>query len=516
MMKKGLDSGILQYVPKGAYYEGKDEQFEAVSVMWDGLFNYDRALFALTSMLNGTGFSKGAMTHKLLSNPVSTGNGRELVQSGLDPDFERKIVMFNLNKLADQQMTRAIKNLLMLAGGERHSKVNNSRTRKVILEFVFNRGNKELDALAINFKTKLAKLVRHALGKQDLYKILSGDLATFNKKISRYNALAYPVICHLFNKQPVVREGAVRGHFPMIDTYWAAKTAAHTGDIKEFKKLINKLPWRVAMGFRNSYKLNIEKSEILGAGKMSNKEELTMEAAVKRSGAKKRTVNYKAQDLYDLWKSFYFKVANNDTDNLEEISSAIDDKSQKLSKINLGGATAVVLDASHSMVGSDQRPMHPFLTGLCVASTFDNVTGMYVVGGKWKRTGYSEHSIVFPANGSPLWRGLVDAVISGAKHIVIISDGYENAIKGMFNHVYKHFKDAGYEFDVIHINPVFAADSKSGSTRSLAEGVEPMPVGSYKYLETEFIFNQMLENTDAVKQLLIHKYQKLIGGGSET
>jgi len=26
----------------------------------------------------------------------------------------------------------------------------------------------------------------------------------------------------------------------------------------------------------------------------------------------------------------------------------------------------------------------------------------------------------------------------------------------------------------------------------------------------------MLENTDAVKQVLIQKYQKLIGGGSET
>jgi len=512
-VKKTLDSGILQYVPKGAYYEGKDEQFDAVKVMWNGLFNYDRTLFALTSILNGTGFSKGAMAHKLLSTPVPVGVGKELVTAGLDENFERKVVMFNLSKLAEKQMARALKNLLMLTGGELHTKVNNSRTKKVILEFIFNRDNRELDSLAINFKNKLAKLVRHALGKQDLYGILNGDFVLFDKKIGRYNRLAYPVVCHLFNKTPFVMEGKSRGHFPMIDTYWAAKTAAHVGDLEEFKKLINKLPWRIAMGFRNSYKLNIEKSEILGEAKMSEKETLTLESAVKRSGAKKRKINYDTQDLYDLWKALYFKVANNDKDSLDEISNAIENQTKKISKLDLGDSCAIVLDASHSMFGSDERPMHPFLTGMCVASVIENVENVFIVGGVWKESGIPDKKLVFPANGSPLWRGLIDAVISGAKQIVVISDGYENAVKGMFDHIYKHFKNAGYEFNIVHINPVFSAETKAGTSRTLAEGVIPMPVGSYKYMETEFIFNQMLENTEAVKNLLIQKYKKLIEGG---
>ena len=513
-MSRQIDSGMLQYAPKGAYYEEKDQQFNAVKRMWDGLFEYDRALFALTSILNGTGFSKGAMTHKLLSNPVTTASdGRDLaVPDGLTPDFERKVLMYNLYKIADEKMARALRNLLMLAGGELHSKVNNSRTRKVILEFLFNRECQEIDALAINFKSKLAKLVRHALGKQDLFKILNGDMALFQKKIGRYNRYAFPAVCHLFNRIPVAQDKNIRGHFPKIDDYWAAKSAAQMGNIEEFEKLIIKLPWRVAMGFRNSYKLDVEKSKIMGESKMSNKEELTMEAAVKRSGAKKRTVNYKAQDLYDLWKALYFKMANNDAENVDKIGEAIDEKIAKLTKLDFGEGCVVVLDASHSMFGSDERPMHPFLTGLCIIAAIENVENVFIVSGKWKSLDGTDKRVVFPANASPLWRGLVDAVVTGAKNIIVISDGYENSVKGMFDHVYKHFKNAGHEFNLIHINPVFSAESKSGTTRALAENVTPMPVGNYKYLETEFIFNQMLENTEAVKQLLIHKYQKLIGG----
>jgi hypothetical protein len=108
-MDKNLDSGMLQYVPKGAYYEEKDEQFKAVKRMWDGLFEYDRVLFALTSILNGTGFSKGAMIHKLLSNPVNSQSGKELVPEDLDFDFERRVIMYNLDRLANSQMAELSK-----------------------------------------------------------------------------------------------------------------------------------------------------------------------------------------------------------------------------------------------------------------------------------------------------------------------------------------------------------------------------------------------------------------------
>ena len=166
-----LDSSMLQYVPKGAFYEGKDEQFDAILQIWQQLFKYDRVMFGLLTLLGGTGFSKGAMNHMLLANP-QTGTGKDLIPEALPEDFESNIVKYNLAKLSETKFARALKNLMMLTGEEGFVKVNNARTRKLILEYIFSRENKHLDSIAVNFKSKLRKLVRHALGKQTLYKIL--------------------------------------------------------------------------------------------------------------------------------------------------------------------------------------------------------------------------------------------------------------------------------------------------------------------------------------------------------
>jgi len=53
MKKVEIDSGILQYVPKGAYYEGQDEQFTKVFDMWKKLFLFDRTLFSLVILYVG-------------------------------------------------------------------------------------------------------------------------------------------------------------------------------------------------------------------------------------------------------------------------------------------------------------------------------------------------------------------------------------------------------------------------------------------------------------------------------
>jgi hypothetical protein len=523
MSELQLDSGILQFIPKGAYYEGKDEQFARVKDTWDRLLAYDRVLFALLSLLNGSGFSKGMISHMLLSNP-QTGNG--LVKKddslplpeGLDDDFEKNVILYNLHRIASEDsMPRAIKNLLILAGSDSNARrVNNARTRKIILEFIFNRDNRELDALAVNYKSKLAKLVRHALGKQDLYAITHGNKKLFQKLIGRYNRNALSVVNFLFGYPGPFKEAYssdVKPYFPQIESYFALKQSAQSGDIKEFKKHMKKLPWRTVIGFRNTYKLDIDKSEIFGTSKMSDKDKMQTQSAQKRSGAKTvRKVNYDKQDLYDLWKLFYHKILNNDAEDIEKISDAIEVNDKKVQKMDFENV-AVVVDFSHSMRGSDERPLHPMLTALCLLSCF-NFNSIHPVGGKFVMIENSNIGATVASGASPLWRGLVDAVLTGAKTIVVISDGYENAVAGMFDHVYKHFKSSGYEFDLLQINPVFASDAKTGTVRSLVEGGNPMPVNNYKHLETEFIFRQMLDHTEMVKKLLLNRYQNLIGRNS--
>jgi len=502
-----IDSGILQFAPKGQFYEETDQQFQAVMQMWINLFNHDRVLFGLTTILNGTGYSKGRMNHMLLSNPQSV-TGKELVPDALSFDYETKVIMYNLTK---ERTPRALKNLLMLAGGENQKRVNNSRTRKIILEFIFNRDNEYLDGLAVNYKGKLRKLIRHALGKQDLYKILHGDEKLFRKSIGRYNRHALPVLNHLFDS-PVRLTKTTQAFFPKIEQYYNLKAASIAGNVELFKKHMKGMPTSTVIGFRNSYKVPIELSAIYEKASMSNRKALQSEAAAKKAGTKIK-VNYKSQDIYDLWKAFYFKLLNGDPENMDKISDAIDHQSQKLSKIDLGEAT-IIIDASRSMYGSEKRPLHPFLTSLSILSVIDNIKEVIYVGGKRiDAPNDSGMNLVVPSGSTDLWRGLVEAVLTGAENIVLISDGYENTVKGLFNTVYKHFKEAGYEFNLIHLNPVFSADAKQGTARSLAEGLKPLPVSDYKFLESEIIFSRMIENREMVKNLLVGKYQSLIEGG---
>lgn len=503
-----IDSGILQYVPKGQFYEESDAQFTAVMNMWQQLFKHDRTLFSLITLLNGTGFSKGAMNHMLLANS-QTGTGTDIVPDALPEEFEKNIVRYNLEKLSEERFARAIKNLLMLAGGEGFIKVNNARTRKLILEFIFLRDNKNLDSLAVNFKTKLRKLVRHALGKQTVHKILNEDEMLFTKWIGRYNSLALPVVEHLFDKQPKLRAKAT-GYFPLIRQYWYMKKAATEGNVENFKKYMKGMPQRTVIGFRNSFKVPIELSEIYEKSKMSDRESLQSEAAVKRSGAKKAEINYKKHDVYELWKSFYFKLLSGDVENMDKIAEAIDYKSSKAEKLSLGECV-VVIDASRSMVGSDERKLHPFLTSLSVLSILDDVKEVIYVGGKTVETPIGI-SVVVPMNHTDLWKGLIRAVKTKVPNIVVLSDGYENAVKGMFKHTYDYFKNNGREFNLIHMNPVFSAEAKSGTARRLAPDVKPLPLSDYRHIETELIFNRILENKEMVKALLVNKYQKLLGG----
>ena len=494
-----IDSGMLQVTPKGAYYEESATQLEAISRMWETLFNYDRTLFCLTSLLSGTGYAKGSMSHMLLSRPQLV-TERALIPRELSFDYETKVIMYNLRK---ERTPRALKNLLMLTGTEGKSRVNNARSRRIILEYIFDRDHDSLDSLAINYKSKLKKLIRHALGKQDLTKVLMGDTQTFDKWIGRYHVNAIPVVLYLFDKP--FPTGTVLAHYQRIDQVMKLKVAAMNDDVESFEKYMKGLPVLTVMGYRNTYKVTIDKADVLEATKKTTKQSIQMQTAAKRAGTT-IDVDYKKQDIYDLWKMLYHQVSINDLSDIDKVKAGIEHQiNNVLPKIDLGEIT-VIMDMSKSMYGSDERPYHPMLTALSILSVLDNINDVIYVGGK------QVGNAIVPSGATDLATGLTEAVKTGSKKIILISDGYENSVKGMFAHVYDHFKKSNPEIDIIHINPVLAADAAVGSTRSLAEDIKPLPVSSYKFLETEILFNKMLENRDMVKRLLVTKYQKLIGG----
>lgn len=505
MSKKALqiDSGILQFTPKGTYYEESETQLKAVFKLLQNLFNHDRTLFCLITLLEGTGYAKGVMSHMLLSNPQTT-LSKELISKGFGIDYETKVIIYNLLK---EKTPRALKNLLMFTGTEGMTKVNNSRTRKLILEYIFDRDHDSLDNLAINYKGKLKRLVRHALGKHDLKKILDGDEKIFKKWIGRYHINALPVVLYLFDKE--IPKDTLVAYYKKIDQVSKLKEAAIKDDVKSFEKYMKGLPILTVMGYRNTYKVTINKGDIYEKTQLSKRQKIQLQSASKKSGAKV-AVNYNKQDIYDLWKILYHKVSEKDTTDIDKIRKGMYNQSKKINKIDIGEIYLIV-DASKSMFGSDKRPLHPFLTTLSIISKLDNIQDVVYVGGKQQKL-YGKHRIIMPNGETDLAKGLVDTVKTGAKKIVVISDGYENSVKGMFEHVYTHFKKTDVELELLHINPVLAADAQSGTTRCLVKDISPIPVASYKFLETELIFKKLIDDQEWATNLLVSRYQKLIGG----
>jgi len=506
-----IDSGILQFAPTGSYYEGQNQQYKVANKMWQTLFDFDRSLFCLVSLLSGTGFSKGAISHMLLSNPMSTDpRGRDIIPEGLDGTFEEHVIMHNLRK---EKTPRALKNLLLLVGDKQHGlkRVNNKRTKRIILNFIFDRESKDLEYLAVNYKRKLHQLIRHALGKQDLKKVLEGDSDRLGRLAGTFietRSYKYQIFLHIFNKSI-----SKTGYFlPLIEKYYNAREAAKTRNLALFLTVSKGLPYRTVMGFRNTYKLDIPIKSIMAKATMGSKEKMQMESAAKKHGTKIKKVNYMNQDLYDLWKAFYFKLENNEPENMDKISEAITHQAGNLEKIDFGPCV-VIVDASYSMIGSDKRRLHPFLTALSIVSMIDHKMDVQYVGGEVIDTNLDSPPLaIFPSGATALWKGLCQAVSLNPETIVVISDGYENAVAGTFNKVYEHFRKTEFDFKLLHINPVMAADARKGTVRKIAHDVVPLPVADYKYLETEVIFNQMLENRQMVKRLLIGKYRKMIGG----
>lgn len=504
-----LDSSVLQFVPKGSYYNKKEEQLEKVEKLWENFLKYDRLIFTLSTLMKGTSYSKGRMFHLLLSNPVKY-NEKELVPLGLDKDFEFEVLLFNLRK---DDMTKSLKNLLMFTGGkiekETNEKVlkpvNNRKTCKLILRYLFERDDNSLESMAISFKRKMKTLVNHALGKQIVHNILNGNEKLFNKYIGKYNPDCRIVIEHLFDKD--IKWGKV-SKYPKIKEYYHLKEIASGKNSDKFLSFIktSKLPMRTVMGFRNTYKLDIDLSDVYKQSKLSNKESIQLEKAASRSGTKLK-VDYEKSDLYDLWKTFYNKVLTNDNENLDKITDAIDKISQN--KLFGFGKSVVIFDSSGSMYGSKERPLHPFLTGLCVISTIENIQRVFWVSGLKKKTN-SENvkDIMIPYGKTSLWESLIDAVKLKPDTIIVISDGYENSIKGLFQTVYNKLKTSGEKINLVHINPVFS--SEVSGARKLVEDINPLVLNDYKFLETEFVFKCLTSNRDEVRKLLSSKYKQLI------
>lgn len=498
-MNEKFDASLLQFIPKGSYYNEVSDQLTAVEKTWDRLFAYDREIFSMILTLPGTAYSKGRMIHKLLGNPQT----KSYLEAMGSPRVEEDIALYAIQH---ETMPRALKMLLMLSSKELGRR-NNTRTRRLIIRYIMDRPLDSMDKMLVKFRKKIARLLIHAVGKPSLNRIIGGDWVLFYNLIGQYglkDTNYSEMIPFLFNNSYF--NGSIEGmNFPLVRVYTALRQLAQSKDpaFLEYAKK-SRLPYEVILGFRNTYKLDVFLKDILESGTKSKKQRIQMQSAAEREGAEV-AVDYDSADILDLWKMLYHKITTDDSKDGVEVIRAIGKKADEKINIDLG-KVVVLVDASHSMRGSDQRSMHPFLVASALSCQFPKSVMTVFCGGERSPSEFYK-KMVYPSGPTELWGGLISAVKLAPETIVVISDGYENVVRGAFSAVYKRLREIGFTFKLIHINPVYAAEVSS--SRRLVDDVQPMMISTPQDLVTAVMF--ALINSDPIKAklMLTERYMSL-------
>ena len=516
MEKYIVDQSMLSFIPRSTYYLTLEEQVKAVESSWESLLELDRELFTLLMVLPGTHYAKGRMMHYLLSN--STGKKRShhdmRIFGEIDELIEDHIILHNLRQMP---MASALRSLMFLAGvdyaGRTLKKVNNKRSRRIVMNYIFDRDKKSLESMVVKFRSKLGKLLTHAFGQVDLYRlfrhfdtrpmtkycrnIFTGDYFNYN--------LCLSTIAFVFGKYDDVTDlGGV------VEDYMEMANAAKNKDVAVFTDILKKgsIPYEVAMGFKNTYKLDVSMEDIHSKGHKSEREKLKSKESAKKVGVDTE-VDYEKQSVEDIMKYLYLKGVDEGVYDAE-IERLLNILINKLESNELDidfGRVGVIVDNSASMAGTETRKYHPIITAVILANQIPNVAkySFSNVDAKDARL------LIRPEGNTELWKCLLDVAEENVDTVIVISDGYENTVEGLFEHVYNSIRNNGKTFDLVHINPVY--DSTVKGAKRLVNDIKPIEVTNASLFKSQYILNVLTSGEVVkVKALLKDMFNKQIGG----
>ena len=447
---------------RATFYNTKAEQKASVEDIHTQMMSIDRGAYGATLLLNG--ITDYTMTTGI-KNLLSTTKFRDV--SSIDIETETKIVAFLITQLPPQRMLKLYEDL-------KEKRVNNSRTKKVILMSILN--SKSLDYWAVKYKKKIHDAIEHAWGKRTtsiIKSILSKKQSDWTEKeaaiiatnINRHvvsTSLDYVYECLAF----ILKARKTGFTIATLKSYEEAK-----GDLKQGTKL----PREVLEGIRGTYHKGTSTATVLELTKqnLTDKEKMKVQTNATAKGVKVEFDPLK-QDAVDLYVHAY---ASGITD---EIKAALKEKAKKAAD---GSPIAyskigIVLDASNSSKGDKTQNMRPLAIAQAIRDMLMEIAEesyVEIAGGRTQ--GY----LIYPEGETNLARPLVDVLEKNPDAVFIISDGYENAPAGRVNEVMQAIKNMGISIPVFQINPVVSAEAKGikklSSEISVVPANKPASIG---------------------------------------
>ena len=497
--KAALQQSVLRFMDtiavassRATYYNTKQEVEKANQAIHQQLFDLERGIYGLALLLPGVNdFAKQTGIYKLLSENAL---GNDLLLSAAQ---EMVLVRKLVNDLPPQ---RALNTFITF----QQKRVNNSRTRKIILSTLLN--SDKLELWSVKYRRKLRKVLVHALGERTSSIIRSILLKDASERSAKENAILKDKIGkHLSADAYMEKVYSAIGFvleskntvsaLPLHKAFREAKTELENGKI---------LPYEVLEGIRSTYHPARKNEEVLAL----TKSQLTKsQKLVFQRKAAEQNVEVKINPLdYDTVKLYIYAYEMGLAD---EVEKALQAKAKKLAESLpfTFGKIGVLIDNSASMQGNDTQKMHPISIALATKDVLAAASTEAHIRYSQKML-QVENTLVKCAGATAIGESLLDLLALDLDTIFIISDGYENTPSGRISEIVERANSIGLQTPIIHINPVMSAEA--GGARELGTGINTFPLNRPEALGIGLMKSILSLDVEKGVSLLLGKSLQLI------
>ena len=463
------------------YYHSKGEQNVAIRNAVDKLYNQSKELPLILANQRG---ATGKFIQEVLANEFEHG------YMGGSLNIVNPIDWYD-NGISDKAILGALYNLnengipyvLRLFTDLKARGVNNERTRKIILGYLWGHPNAEFNAL--KYRNKIAKSLKHIYGVRRTSILLSiaekylrtglyqseNEHNIYTTLVGKYDGAgdevrAMKILLFLFKKG----DASMYTDLPLLNQYFQAKQ-----DVT----VVDKVPEEVLIGLISdknhpqydqlwSTKLKREATKATFRKNVkvtSTNQQVRQTKSTAKLGVQKTVNLSKATDYMALYKTGY------ETGFTAELLNAIDELAEKKKIVNFPYKNvAIILDNSPSMKGhkleskNTPKAIGEF-TSKIIEKSSDNVSLVRTEG-----------------ESTDLATAFIQAMKQEGDNqydaIFFITDGYENAYDGLTNEVVTAFMSETKRFiPTFQISPIVGAEMEA-NVRPLGEEIVKLAINS--------------------------------------
>jgi len=474
------------------YYHKGDAQLKALQSQIKVMYKLSKELPLIIASQKGT---TGKFVHEVLLNEFKNtlkGGACNIVNpiDWYDNGISDKAVLCALNNLGESGLPYVLRLFVDL----KNEKVNNERTRKIILGFIWGQAN--LEFYAMKYRNKIGEILRHVYGQKKTSILLSialkqvgteGHLIATGKESTILNdgvmkyfngepMKALKLLLFIFKKEAGYNYKATE--FPLLAEYQKAKY-----DITNVKSVPEEVLLGMIAGISHpqyhslwSTKIQREATKALirkNVQVTSVNQQVRQTKSTAKLGVEKHVELEKATDFMALYKTGYENTFT------PELNVAINKLAEKKRIVGFFyQSIGIIVDDSNSMTGHKEESKN---TPRAIADFTAKVLGKSADCATYVKT-RDEVTDLATAFVELLKS---ENTANPYQAIFILTDGYENAYEGLTNEVISIFKaESGRDIPIFQISPITSAEM-GANVRKLGEGVVTMAISNPTALQPQ-------------------------------